>query len=338
LPSPNPNTISELVELETIYLTAPVGLCLMDTELKWVRINQHLADMHGFPVSAHIGRHISELLPDIAPFIVPVYEQVIQTGQPAIDLEVSGELKGEPRDYISNYFPLVQDGKIIGVNTVVMDITEIKSLREELLSTTAGEQQRIGQELHDTVGQELTGLAFLARGLAQSLVSDSSADADLATRVAEGIDRALASIRILSRGLVPVEVDPDGLRAALAELAHRTSSVGEADCTFDGEESIILDNFQTATHLYRIAQEAVTNALKHGNPKQVRIELFTEDGVLNLVITDDGAGMPGEDRFEGVGLRNMTHRARLLGGKLEISAINPQGTRVRCILPGRGGE
>ncbi len=129
------------------------------------------------------------------------------------------------------------------------------------------ERRRIGHDLHDQIGQELTGLGLLAETLAESLGAQGSTDRDLARRIAKGLKQAILGLRAASRGLIPVEINSGGLMSALAQLADRISAETSVKCLFSSADNVLVDDNVIATHLYRIAQEAVTNALKHGSPR-----------------------------------------------------------------------
>src|SRR5581483_6019290 len=167
-------------------------------------------------------------------------------------------------------------GKVVGAAAIARDVTERKTLQREVLEIAAREQRRIGQDLHDDIGQELTGLGMLAQRLVGVLNRKDSQDAAAIAKIGDGLEYALRQVRALSKGLVPVEVDAEGLMAALAELAARTSQRNDVVCTFDCAEPVLIRDNQTATHLYRMSQEAVTNAIKHGRAKRISISLTAE--------------------------------------------------------------
>ncbi len=225
---------------------------------------------------------------------------------------------------------------MIGASAIGRDITDRKLLQREVLEIAAREQRRIGQDLHDDTGQELTGLAMLAQRLADELQSRSLPQAGTAARIVDGLEQALNHIRALSKGLLPVEVDAEGLMIALADLAARTSELHGVNCRFECDEPVSINDNQTATHLYRLSQEAVTNAVKHGHAYCVLIRLAADHEFVTLSISDDGAGfLEGQRPGDGAGLRIMRYRADLIGAKLTIGANHPRGTRVTCTLPQR---
>jgi signal transduction histidine kinase len=215
------------------------------------------------------------------------------------------------------------------------DIARRKELEREVLETSAREQQRIGQELHDGVGQELTGLGLMANALTQRL-QHSVAEQRIAARLVAGLDQVHQQVRTLTRGLVPVEVEAAGLCAALDDLVASASDQSGIPVTFDCPNRVEVPDHSTATHLYRIAQEAVSNALRHGQARQVNLALQGEPSGLRLSIQDDGIGMRDEpERTEGMGLRIMQYRCEQIGGVLEIGPAVGGGTVVKCRVSGK---
>jgi PAS domain S-box-containing protein len=226
---------------------------------------------------------------------------------------------------------------------VAFDITRRKELerdavQREVLAITAREQRQIGQELHDGVGQELTGLGLMAQSLAQRL-PDAAVEQRIAVRLIAGLDSVHQQVRELSRGLIPVHVESRGLAAALEDLAARATEASGILVTAECPEWVELPDHATATQLFRIAQEAVSNAVRHGRPRHIRLTLLTEPNGLRLRIRDDGVGfLGGPDPCEGIGLRIMQYRAEQIGGVLHIGPSHGGGTLVSCILPRSSGH
>ena len=213
------------------------------------------------------------------------------------------------------------------------DITERKRLEQEVLEIAASEQRRFGQELHDGMGQELAGLGMLADNLADVLRESSPNEALRAHRIAQGLQHALGEVRALARGLIPVDVDAEGLMAALTELTTSISALHGIRCVFDCREPVPVDDVYTATQLFRIAQEAITNAFKHGQARTIRVSLEAKEFYIMLKIADDGIGLPvTETRKEGMGLRIMRYRAGQIGASLGVYPGPNRGTVVTCTL------
>jgi signal transduction histidine kinase len=208
-----------------------------------------------------------------------------------------------------------------------------QQLEEEIITISEREQQRIGRDLHDEVCQYLAAIGFTASMLKQQLESQSHALAQTAGDIASLLQDAAMRTRDLARGLSPVDHDEGGLESALEELASTTSKLAGISCSVICPETIpITDNIQ-AIHLYRIAQESLNNALKHGHAKSVVIALEATDGTCSLRVSDDGVGfnpLPGERK--GMGLSIMRYRARMISGRLEIQPNSPVGTVVVCTI------
>ena len=225
-----------------------------------------------------------------------------------------------------------ESGVPVGLIGCSNDVTEKRRLQGELLRATTSEQRRIGQELHDVTGQELTGLRYLSSTLVRMLKKESTAAVDQAIKIEEGLSRALDQVRVMARGLVPVEVDAEGLMAALTTLARNTDAIDGISCSFVCGEPIPVRDSEVATQLYRIAQEGVTNAVKHGRAKRIRVVLAQGRNVLTLSIADDGVGLNPASSSSGLGLRIMTFRAEIIGGTLDIAPGPDGGTEVTCTV------
>jgi PAS domain S-box-containing protein len=224
------------------------------------------------------------------------------------------------------------DGNPTQVLGAALDVTDRKRLELEVLEVAATEQRRIGGELHDSVGQELTGLCMLVDNLGEGLRDESPDEAQRADRIAGGLRQALGEVRALSRGLIPVEVDSEGLMAALSDLASRTTEVHGIPCEFSCQSPVTVHNNFTATQLFRIAQEAMTNAVKHSKAANIRVSLERKGAFLTLKIADDGIGLPEDMEESGVGLRIMRYRAGQIGAQLSVRTAGGGGTLVSCML------
>ena len=227
------------------------------------------------------------------------------------------------------------------VQLVVIEITERRRLEREIIEISNRERERIAGDLHDELGQQLTGIGLLAKVLEQNLAGVSPARASEAGEITELVMDAVAKTRDLARGLLPVDIAADGLEGALTEVASHTERVSEVRCRFECERPVLVHDHTVATHLHRIAQEAVSNALRHSGAANISIRLESAGEALTLSVADDGIGIQdSSDRAEGLGLRLMKHRADLMGGTLEIRSPEPQGTVVTCSVraPGKVDE
>ena len=207
---------------------------------------------------------------------------------------------------------------------------ERRVLEEELLSASSREQQRIGQDLHDSLCQQLAGIEFQNSVLVQQLAETPKAQSE-AARIGELIRSATKQARSLARGLSPVEIEPNGLMAALNSLAVNATNLFRVNCSFECPNPVLLENRTSATHLYRIAQEAIGNAVKHGRAKTIVISLKRLDAEVVMSLRDDGAGFNQEGGpVEGMGLRIMQYRADMIGAMLRIDSVQGEGTIVAC--------
>jgi chemotaxis methyl-accepting protein methylase/signal transduction histidine kinase len=218
-------------------------------------------------------------------------------------------------------------------------VVERSRAERRLADLTAREQQRLGEELHEGLSQQVTGLAMLARSLHRRLVDREGEEADLAAELVEDLETARIQVRDLSKGLVSEHLGARSVVEALEDLAEEVCRTYEVDCRVEVEEGLEVAEGRLATALYRIGREALNNALVHARAKTVVIRLGRRDGRIVLEVEDDGVGLP-ED-FEatgGLGLRIMRDRAAMLGGEVRFEAWAGGGARVRCVLPERAGR
>ncbi len=210
------------------------------------------------------------------------------------------------------------------------------AVEEDIQRMVESEQRRIGQDLHDEIGQELTAIHFQVHNLRDSLAEADRPETDAVDQIAMRVARLHHRLRAVTRTLVPVQLESHGFRQAVQSLAEDLSSLYEVDvaCAIERDDLFEPTDSLVATHLYRIAQEAMTNAVKHGRPRHIGIRLDTVDSGIVLEVSDDGAGL---DRTDGsparLGTRIMRHRARIIGGHLTIEPRPRGGTVVRCLVP-----
>ena len=238
------------------------------------------------------------------------------------------------RDYHIWGYPFWDTGGTRCVLQLGIDITERNELEREILEISGEEQRRIGRDLHDVLGQNLTGIAFLSKVLAQRLATEGAAAAEQAGEISGLANQAVAQARAISRNLCPVDLAETGLMRALEELTGGVEKLFGIRCTLECPELITLDDIAVATHLYHIAQEAVNNATKHARCRSIRVTFERSDAGLLLAVRDDGIGLPdGAAAGEGMGLRIMRHRANMIGAHLEVRPVPEGGTRVLCRVP-----
>ena len=213
------------------------------------------------------------------------------------------------------------------------EMAERERLDKEIAEVADHERRRLGQNLHDSLGQHLTGTALAAQVLREKLADRAASEVDDADKVVHYIEQGIDLTRNLARGFFSPELDADGLNVALHGLAANTSERFGVPCTFNGDEAIHVGDSATATQLYHIAQEAVLNAVKHAGANKIDIELARNGQKLALAVSDNGCGFPEKlPEPPGLGLRLMAHGASLIGGKLAITRNFDGGTLVTCKL------
>ncbi len=210
------------------------------------------------------------------------------------------------------------------------EVQERIRLEEEILSISEREQVRIGRDLHDSLCQHLTGMALAGKVVSEQLVNSPS-QAEAVKHIVRLTGEAIELTRKLARGLYPVELKGEGLIDALRELEGITREHFKIACRFECNAPTSILKHEDAVHLYRIAQEATTNALRHGYARQIVIRLVTEGGFMTLTVSDDGVGLPDVSlRHNGMGLRIMAHRASLIGAMFRAERLPSRGTRISC--------
>jgi signal transduction histidine kinase len=217
---------------------------------------------------------------------------------------------------------------------LTQEMAERQRLEEEILRVSERERRSIGHDLHDSLCQHLTGTALAGQVLGERLAAKSLPEATDAEKVVGLVEEGITLARNLARGLYPVDVEAEGLMDAFRDLAASITKGARVRCVFECGAPILIHDDAAATHLYRIAQEAVRNALQHGKPKRVGITLMESGGVVTLTVEDDGVGVPERaEKSDGLGIRIMAHRAAMIGGKFAIEPGPTGGTIVTCSIP-----
>jgi PAS domain S-box-containing protein len=217
---------------------------------------------------------------------------------------------------------------------LLREIGERKRLEKELVEITEKERRRIGQNLHDDLGQLLTGIAFMTQSLAEKLAEASLPEVSDAAKIQSLVNQAISHTRVLSRDLTSAELDESNLAASLQALARHVGGLFEASCRFQSEGTIPPVPEGVARQLFYIAQEAATNAIKHGRPRHVWIDLASLPDRLSLTIRNDGIPFSRASAANtGMGLRIMNYRARVIGAAFEIGTDREGGTVVHCAVP-----
>lgn len=326
--------------IRAVLDAATNAIVTIDASGRIETFNRAAERIFGYTADEIIGQNVCLLMPD--PYRQH-HDEYLRRYRETGEAQIIGkprELNGLRKD--GTVFPLelsVSAVPELGLFTaMIRDLTTEKTLQREILQIATLEQRRIGQELHDVTQQELTGLGLLAANLADALREKDAPELhELAERLAGGIAAANLGVRALAKGLLPGNVQAESLAPALAELAETTRRQHGIDCRFEGPNAADVGDDITAMHLYRIAQEAVNNAIKHAEAGNIAIRLHVADAALELEIRDDGVGtdQPGaaSRQRRGLGLRTMAQRCGLIGGELSIDRLEGGGTRVACTVP-----
>jgi PAS domain S-box-containing protein len=221
-------------------------------------------------------------------------------------------------------------GNLAGSVIILRDITKSTRLRRQLMNIGDRERQKIGQDLHDDLCPHLIGIHGMSSVLQANLDEASSPDMSLASQIVDLVGEAVEKTRGLTRGLCPVHMVSHGLETALKDLADHTTRVSSITCEFTCDGIVNCTDNTKATHLYYIAREAVNNSVRHSGASRIVITLSGKDDVIELLIDDDGKGMPDHMPSEGIGLQIMTYRAKMIGANLNIESTPRKGTRIHA--------
>jgi PAS domain S-box-containing protein len=321
--------------LAAIIGAAADGIITMDTQGVIRDFNPAAERMFGRPADTVIGQDARLILPPQCRDCAE-YPACFRAGRCVRDTPHPQEFTGYRSD--GTRFPMeITVSQIDHLNllaVLVRDISERRRLERDIIDAATREQARIGREIHDGVGQQLTALSLLAGSIGRKLHGSghSAAGAEVG-RLVQHLQQALDQAHNLARGLAPVEIDPEGLADALAQLARDVQEMSGIACVYRGIDRPKVENSEIALHLYRIAQEAVNNALKHASPQHIDIRLASADGMLELSVRDDGIGIPDQAEREGrLGLHLMRYRANIIGGHLQIGPATNGGTEIRCSI------
>jgi PAS domain S-box-containing protein len=323
--------------VSTILHTVGALVVVLDPEGSIIRFNRACEQTSGYSFTEVAGRKIWDLLmvPEEVDRFKSVFQQLRSDKSPS-DFECYLVKRDGARRLIawsSTVLPANGGTPTYFIATGI-DITERKHLEKTILEISAREQRRIGQDLHDGLGQHLTGIAFMSKVQEQRLMEKGMPEAGDAAKIVNLVNEAINKTRELARGLLPVVSDAHGLMSALRQWAGEVEDLFAVSCRFQCFTPVLIHDDTVATHLYYIAREAVNNAIKHGHARQIVICLAADQRQGALTIQDDGSGIsstvPGS---KGMGLHLMNYRARMVGGSLEVQRAPTGGTIVTCLFP-----
>jgi len=328
-----------------------VGMARSDLTGTMVFVNKRFCEMLGYNQGELLGRKIVEIThPDDVAESKRLFQRIVTKGEP-YQIEKRYFHKNGSHFWVNVSAAPVRDpaGKTEAAVAVIIDINEqrksraaleeakalleerARGLEGEILEISDREQRRLGQDLHDSLCQHLTAVAFMARSVAVRLKNHRVMDAADIDKIAELINEGVSEARTIARGLHPVEMDPAGLASALQSLLNRQSKL---PYRLDMDEEFSISDPTVALHLYRIAHEAVINANKHARASELVVRMAKSARQFELSVTDNGVGLPkNSKKGSGMGFHIMDYRARTIGARLEIKSVKPRGTRVACYLP-----
>jgi PAS domain S-box-containing protein len=320
-------------ELADFFAESPLGLLWVDPEGRVLRANKAQLHLAGWAAESAGAHSVGDLLASKAAADELLKRlargETIQNFRTLIRTS-SGALK----DALVDANGLRDAGRLTYSRWFVRDITRTVRLEREILRIAEQEQRRLGRDLHDDLCQQLAGIEFLVHALALDLSRTNAKAARQCKEIARMVQSAMTETRTLAHGLCPLGLEAGNLNAGLQDLARRTRKVFRLDCRYAGPAPASFTDPKPAIHLYRIAQEAVANAVKHSGARRVRISLRrNRAGHLVLAIRDNGAGMPEAlPPHHGMGLQVMRYRAEAIGGALRIERRRAGGTAVICVL------
>jgi PAS domain S-box-containing protein len=352
----------QFVEIAYYYDNAPIGLAVLDTDLRYLRINKQLVEINGIPSSEHIGKTVNEIIPSLAAQARAVAAEIIRTGRPVKDREFTGETAaqpGIPRVWLEGWYPLLSDDrKVTGFIVIVEDVTErkqteaaLRQSREQLRALLARLQRlreeercQIAREVHDVLGQLLTALkldmSWWERRFTR--ITDEPLRRALEEKVeatSRLTDMMIDTVQKISRELRPSVLDNIGLGAALQfearQFQERTGIACEVSVP---AQTFVLDPDRT-TGMFRVFQELLTNVARHAQATRVVVSLNQSAESVTLEVKDNGRGIHEEELRDpkSLGILGMAERASLMGGRLEIHGRPGQGTTGVLTIPAKRG-
>jgi hypothetical protein len=314
---------------------AIMSLNMDGTILSW---NKGAEKLFKYKESEVKGKNIYILTPPFYPNEMPQILEAISEEKIIEHYEtVRQTKKGEIIDVSLTVSPIKdKDKKITACSVIARDITDRRLLEKQVIEIGNREKTRIGQDLHDSIGQQLTGISLSVKALEKALVSEGlTGQLENLSGISKMVKDAIIQVKELANGLVPITLKEEGLVFSLMTLAEYTNRIYGIETVTDFDESLVVEDLDISTHLYRLAQEAINNAVKYAKPDKITMTLKKDEKELELHIIDDGIGYENKNK-KGLGLKIMQYRTNLMKGHFSIFKRQEGGTAVRVRVPFKG--
>jgi PAS domain S-box-containing protein len=346
----------QYAELENYYSAMPVGLSLLDRDLRYIRVNHRMADIYGHSPEDCVGKRLRDFMPEVAEVVSPVYQRVLATGEPALDVEIQGRAQsgsGGARQWLVSYFPLKgDDGTVQRICAAVLEITERKRAEEELrlaekrlhefsrqlLSVREVEKRHLSSVLHHDVGSIAVSITARLTAAEEDLLRGQNAKALTSVQECGRLfETSVSRLKTLAVELRPPDLDLLGLSTALRQHVQRVARDATLKILFTDTANGQPISPEIQTVLFRIAQECLNNVVKHAQAAEVRLRLGMVRGHFRLAVMDNGIGFdpsrPVDEESVHLGVRAMQEMAGALGGRLAILSRDGKGTKVSVMIP-----
>lgn len=320
----------------SIVETADEGIWVLDDRDETAFVNQKMARMLGYGAAEMFAKPITAFTDKEGPQrIKRALHRCRQGKKETYDMRFVHK-GGRDLWTIVSTTPIFDENKrYAGTLKMITDTSERKHLEKRIADIAQREQQRIGRDLRDVLGQTLTGIAFMSEVLHRRLAAEARPEAAEVKEIADLVSQSMKQVRSLAKGLQAISDEPDGLRKALGEYVSDVEDLYGVSCHFECDPGLRVTDHDLATHLYHIVQEAVLNAVNHGKAVAIIVRLSrSPDGRLDLQIANDGLDFPGKSAKRGLGLRIMNQRACAIGALLRVGRGPAGGTLVTCSVPG----
>ena len=339
------NTLRALRESEARLASfmhyVPCAVFIKNLQGRYVFVNEMCEKVFRRRLEEWVGRADEDLWSKtLANKFKLIDQQIIKEKKAVATTESVSSPEDGAQHWLTTRFPILNEqGEPIMIGGAAINITESKRLERDLQTVSEREQRRIGQDLHDGLGQYLTGIACMVKVLGAKLAEKKLPEASDAQRITSMVNETIQQTRDLARGLCPVELETNGLQAALQELAQRVTKLFAVNCDLNAPGVVQMYDNAAAVHLYRIAQEAINNAIKHGQATKIDLSLISANGQIVLSIKDNGIGVTKNgSKPNGMGLRVMNYRAGMIGASVQLDSVPEGGTLVKCTVQNKRPE